>query len=317
MLAFLGSEKKDGYVLITAACNEQDLIERTIQTICNQTLVPELWVVVVNDSTDNTFDIISLYAKKYNWIKCINIGSSGARNFAQKVIALETGIKAIDSDAYYQYIGIIDADITLPTNYYETLISTFKNDSTLGIAGGSLIDINERGMRVNRFESSASVPGGIQLFRTECWDCIGGFLPLRWGGEDAIVQIQARLAGWTVKSLRALIGFHNRRTNSAGKTTFQIFLHLGKQDYHIGIRPLFEFFKCLRRILEKPLVIASLLRLIGYLNCIIRREKLIIPDDILYYYNKEQLSKISSLLSKIFQPNTFNSDLCKKKSYSR
>src|SRR5579863_6622358 len=45
---------EDGYVLMTAAYNEEANIQKTIQSVLSQTLRPKRWVIVSDGSTDGT-----------------------------------------------------------------------------------------------------------------------------------------------------------------------------------------------------------------------------------------------------------------------
>jgi glycosyltransferase involved in cell wall biosynthesis len=56
------------YVLITPARNEEKLIEKTIQSVIGQTVLPVKWVIVNDGSTDETASIVGKYLEKYPWI---------------------------------------------------------------------------------------------------------------------------------------------------------------------------------------------------------------------------------------------------------
>ena len=49
---------KKEYVLITPARNEEIYIEKTIQSVISQTVLPQKWVIVSDSSTDNTDEIV-------------------------------------------------------------------------------------------------------------------------------------------------------------------------------------------------------------------------------------------------------------------
>ena len=53
------------YVLITPARNEEAFIERTLQSVTAQTVLPERWVMIDDGSTDRTGDIIESYTGRY------------------------------------------------------------------------------------------------------------------------------------------------------------------------------------------------------------------------------------------------------------
>ena len=46
------------YVLITAARNEEKLIEGTLRSVVSQTSLPERWVIMDDGSTDRTAEIV-------------------------------------------------------------------------------------------------------------------------------------------------------------------------------------------------------------------------------------------------------------------
>ena len=63
------------YVLITPARNEAAFIEKTIESVIQQTVLPTKWVIVDDGSTDNTAAIVS----RYLWTKSLDRTRSAAR----------------------------------------------------------------------------------------------------------------------------------------------------------------------------------------------------------------------------------------------
>jgi glycosyltransferase involved in cell wall biosynthesis len=59
------------YVLITPAHNEEAFIQKTLDSVVAQTLLPERWVIVDDGSTDHTAEIVDSYEKQYAWIELI------------------------------------------------------------------------------------------------------------------------------------------------------------------------------------------------------------------------------------------------------
>src|SRR5205085_8555057 len=108
-----------------------------------------------------------------------------------------------------------------------------------------------------RGNSQNEVAGAVQLLRRECYDEIGGLLPLRWGGHDAVANAMARRAGWEVRSFSDVRVMHHRLTGTAGVTVNRARFREGMQDYFMGYHPLYEIGKCLRRVSEPPYVMDS------------------------------------------------------------
>jgi len=160
------------YVLITPARNEEAFIERTILSMIRQTVLPAKWVIVDDGSTDSTASIVKQYLGSYDWIEMVQMPQRRDRNFAAKVAAFNAGVKLVKG-AGYSFIGNLDADISLPPNYYEDIISEFERDPGLGIAGGIVCSKNRYGFTTDD-TAPDSVAGAVQLFRKECFDQVGG-----------------------------------------------------------------------------------------------------------------------------------------------
>jgi len=83
------------YVMITPTHNEEISIEKTIQSVIAQTILPEKWVIVSDGSTDRTDEIVKSYTKDNNWIEFIRLSESRERHFAAKVEAFNAGYKKV------------------------------------------------------------------------------------------------------------------------------------------------------------------------------------------------------------------------------
>ena len=119
------------YILITAAKNEESYIEKTIQSVLNQTIKPEKWIIVSDGSTDRTNDIVEQYKNEYKFIDLIALPPNKERNFSSKVNALNKALKKFEG-MEYDFIGNLDADVTLDKSYYEEVFRTFPGKSKAG-----------------------------------------------------------------------------------------------------------------------------------------------------------------------------------------
>lgn len=280
----------DKYLLITAAHNEQDFIEKTIISVINQDYKPAEWVIVSDGSTDETENIVKKYTLRYSFIKLIVNDRKEGRNFASKVYALNTGIKSIINKDY-KYIGILDADVSFDSNYYSSLIKEFNKNSKLGIAGGDYFDIvNQKKIHIKA--SLFSVRGATQFFRRECFEQIGGIQPIKYGGEDALACYAARMNGWEINNIDYLTVLHHRPTGLTGKNILKTRFRDGLVEYSLGYHPLFQFVKCIKRLTEKPLFIGSVLRFLGFWTKMIKSEKRTVPEELLNYIKHEQFKRI-------------------------
>ena len=281
------------YILITAAHNEESYIEKTIISVINQEQKPAEWIIVSDGSTDSTETIVRKYLKEHNFIKLLINDRTEGRDFASKVFALNLGInKTQTSD--YRFIGILDADVSFERNFYSSLIEEFKKNPELGICGGDYYDI-VKDKKVHIYPSPYSVRGATQFFRRECFEQIDGIKPMKYGGEDALACYAARMNGWEIKNSRGLIVLHNRPTSNAEKNIFSSRLKDGFVEYNLGYHPVFQLVKCIRRIFDRPIMISSLLRFIGYWAATIKNEDRHISDKVIKFVRKDQLLRVIRL----------------------
>jgi len=56
------------YVIVSPARNEEAFIEKTIESVAKQTVLPLKWVIVNDGSTDDTGNIVRRFLGKYPWI---------------------------------------------------------------------------------------------------------------------------------------------------------------------------------------------------------------------------------------------------------
>src|ERR1035441_879283 len=115
------------YVLITPARNEEAFIEKTIDSMIHQTILPVKWVIVDDGSTDKTREIVSRYLGQHPWIELVQMPQRRDRSFAAKVVAFNAGyekVKGID----YEVVGNLDADLSFDADYFQFILSKFSED---------------------------------------------------------------------------------------------------------------------------------------------------------------------------------------------
>ena len=185
---------KASYVLVTPVRNEQATIGITIDCVVRQTIQPAEWVIVSDESTDQTDAIVRESASKHGFIRLLRLTRRPGRNFASVVFAAESGIAALKHQNY-EFIGLLDADIRFAPNYYEQILSRFATDPGLGMAGGLVVDCYG-GRRHPGPQSLRDVAGAVQFFRRQCFESLGGLVAVPEGGWDAITCVQARMRGF-------------------------------------------------------------------------------------------------------------------------
>ncbi len=278
------------YVLVTPVRNEEATIGITLESVIRQTTRPRKWVIVSDGSIDHTDAIVCDYVRRYPFMTFLRLESRPERSFSSVVFATEAGIAAIDVKDY-RYIGLLDADIRLPAAYYASLFKRFDADPYLGLAGGLVVDCID-GQRRPMQQTLTDVAGAVQLFRRECFDKLGGLIAIPEGGWDAITCLQARMHGYRTRTFPEIEVDHLKPRNISEGNVPRRYFALGVRDYALGNHILFELLKCSYRLLERPLIIGGLARLLGYLWCRVRNRPRALPEPLIARVRSEQLARL-------------------------
>lgn len=280
------------YVVMTAAYNEEEFLARTIEAVAAQTVLPAKWVIASDGSTDGTDEIVKRYAAKHSFIQLLRVERSHLRGVISKVNALSLAYKEL-SRLEHEFVGNLDADVSPPENYFEDLMGRFRADPTLGIAGGMICEQRDGEFRGRPTNRVTSVAHAAQLVRRECFEAIGGYKPLKYGGEDWCAEISARMQGWKVQSFPDIQVKHYRITGGADHVLRHCFRQ-GKMDFSVGSLPAFELVKCARRLRERPLLIGGVARFAGFCCCYLAREPRLVSPEFVTFLRSEQKQRLKS-----------------------
>jgi len=290
----LNDEKS--YVLITPARNEEKYIQKTLNSVLSQTILPKRWVIVSDGSTDGTDEIVLDYCEKHEGIRLLRADAHNTRNFGSKVMAFRAGLETL-RHIEYDFIGNLDGDVSFDSHYFESLLKKFHEDKKLGVGGGRVLELKKGVYKAPFGSKGRSVPGAIQLFRRECYEDIGGYIPLTLGGEDGIAETMARMHKWNVESFSDLEVIHHRgKSFGVGCGILRYRFTGGLRDYSMGYNPTFFILKALTRIFEEPYIIGTLFRLAGYFWAAAGRYKKEVPLEFISSIRKEQITRLKSAL---------------------
>lgn len=278
------------YVIITPAHNEEEFIELTIQSMIQQTVRPLKWVIVNDASTDRTGEIAEKYACEHAFIKLVNRTRDAGRDFGKKVYAFNRGLEEVRG-LQYDFVGNLDADITFEPRYFENILQEFDADPKLGLTGGIVYTKFNKEF-VTYDNTLDSVGGKVQIFRRQCFEAIGGYLPLKFGGIDAAAEILTRMKGWAVRKSLTNRAWEHRRTGFAHGSPLKTMLRDGRKFYSLGYTPLFYLVRCLYRLKDYPQVVGSGAALMGYLWSMIRRDPIVLPTEVVAYLRNEHRMKL-------------------------
>jgi glycosyltransferase involved in cell wall biosynthesis len=202
---------------------------------------PAAYVIVDDDSTDRTVELLREYDVHVLRLRNPRHETRGV-NLAW---ALNSGISKItELVPDWDFLLKIDADHVLPPDYMKNMLKEFEKNPRLGIASGHPYD-----EKIWRGRAS----DGARVFRRECWDDIGHFIPSN--AFDTLALIQAKQHGWIVESFPQLkfMQLRTMRRGSMGRLILN-----GRSRYFLGFPLWHTFLISLLYITHSPRITGSL-----------------------------------------------------------
>ena len=285
------------YVLITAARNEAAMIKATIESVVAQTVRPVRWIIVDDGSTDGTPDIVEAYLSGREWIELLRRPPRQHRTFAGKVHAFNAGFERVAS-LQPDLVGNLDADISFSPDHFEFLIGKLAEDPALGVVGTAYTEEGWDSTK-DSFEGATSVHGACQLFRSQCFAEIGGYVPHRGGGIDWIAVTTARMKGWKTRNFPDRWFHHHRTMGTAERSPVGAMFDYGKKDFFLGGSPLWQVFRVGYRMTKKPLVVGGLALGCGYCWAMLRRMERPVTPELMRFHRREQMAKLRAIARSI------------------
>lgn len=279
------------YVLIPPAYNEEQVLDRCIDSVAAQTVLPLQWVIVSDGSTDRTDEIAREAASRYSFIHFMRLERTpkDRRSIDRVTKGIAAAVSAgmeIVSSLDFKYLGKMDADVTLEPAFFEKVLSRMEADSRQGLASGGIYNVGAPG----GFLNPEFAGGPARVFRKECWDSIGGLLP--YGHEDVTSAAMARMKGWTVRCFPEIKAYQYDVPSNTAREKIPVCFHMGRMDYIMGGLLSFELARCAIRMLKPPFLVAGASMLLGYLWALARRMPVQLPDDLVAFMQAEQREKL-------------------------
>ena len=291
--------KEYSYVLITPARNEEAFIEKTIQSLISQTILPTKWVIVSDGSTDRTDEIVNHYIAENNWIELLRMPEHRDRQFAAKVFAFNAGYERI-KDLKYDVIGNLDADISFEEDYFGFLLNKFAKIPELGVVGTPFIEESSQSYNYD-YTNIEHVSGACQLFRRECFEEVGGYIPIKGGGIDWTAVTTARMKGWKTRTFTEEICFHHRKIGTGNSGTIKAGFQQGQKDFYLGGHPLWQLFRAFYQMARKPYIIGGLFLAFGYIWAFLSRIERPVSQELIKFHRAEQMDRLKNKFHKVIK----------------
>ena len=261
------NNRPGGYVLITPCRDEAQFVRFTVDSVMQQTVLPALWVLVDDGSTDGTGEILDELAAEHPFIRVIHRTDRGHRHVGPGVIdAFYAGLQTINMDDF-DYLCKFDVDLLLPTVYFEKLIGKMKANPRLGTCSGKPYFVKQKPPRLTSEKCGDEMSVGMtKFYRVSCFKEIGGFVRgVMWDGIDCH---RCRMLGWKARSWDEpdLQFIHMRPMGSSYKGILTGRIRHGAGQYFMGTSLLYLTASCIFRLSHRPLVIGSLASWWGFVS---------------------------------------------------
>ncbi|MBP7470076.1 MAG: glycosyltransferase family 2 protein [Flavobacterium sp.] len=199
------------YYIVIPSYNEEALIGLTLQSLISQTVLPSKIVVVNDNSTDRTAEVVLEFAKENPYISLVNKTSENIHLPGSKVIqAFQKGFETLDDN--YDLIVKLDADLIFPPNYFETIIKLFQSDDRIGMAGGFCYIEKNGDWILENLTDKDHIRGALKAYRKETFQQIGGLKPAM--GWDTVDELLCKFHNWKVVTDESLHVKHLKPTGA-------------------------------------------------------------------------------------------------------
>jgi hypothetical protein len=240
----------------------------------------------VHKTSDDVFFVLSGEATLVTGGKVVN--PSGDEEIRGDSIER---VKSLEFDV----VGNLDADVSFEPEHFEFLLGKMKETPKLGMAGAPF---REGTFQYDyRFSNIENVWGGCQLFRRQCYEGIGGYMPLKGGCIDHVAVISARFHGWKTRTFPDKICMHHRTMGTAQHSELRAKFRLGVKDHSVGNHPLWEFVRAIYQMKHRPVVAGGIALWMGYAWALLRGAEVPLSKDLVTFVRREQMQRLKKAIS--------------------
>jgi poly-beta-1,6-N-acetyl-D-glucosamine synthase len=276
-------------LVITPVRNEAARIETVAEAMRRQTRPPDAWIVIDDGSTDDTPGILERLAEQIDFME-VRSATPLPDQAVSDHLAVAAEARAFNQalgDAWsdrFTHVAKLDGDIELESGYFDQLLSEFRRDPRLGLAGGILRERTRDGWQVVPGPSAHHVRGALKCYTSECLEAIGGIEErLGW---DTIDEIRARMLGFRTRSFEQIVATHHRPLGSAEGVLRGRARH-GRCDYITHYPLWWVALRSIKTASERPRGLSGVAFLGGYLRAAAVRDVRVEDPDFRIWVRRE------------------------------
>lgn len=283
-----GEKQGLSYIIITPLRNEIATIEKTLLSVVNQSIKPGYWLILDDGSTDGSTDIAIKYCDKYPWIKLERVRDRGFDFVGQGVAELLNLGLMRTNDFPSEYIAKVDADLDLPANYFERLLTFMEENRSVGICSGHPYTY-EKGRKFLERHGDFFPSGTARLYRRRFLNETGNFV--NSVGWDTVDILRMRMRGYTTRVLHDL-EYHHMRRMGTRNGYIDGMIRDGRNAYLTGYAPLFFICRALFNMRFRPYLLRTVCMLRGYFSAYWRRLPRVVSDEELSFHIELQRRRL-------------------------
>jgi GT2 family glycosyltransferase len=288
------TEALPGYVLATPVRNEYPLLRELLLSVQRQRILPALWLIVDDHSTDGSREWLEERGRELGWVLVLTAPEDAGEYLGGHIARIKSWgleqavLRARERGIELGYCGILDADVLLPEDHYSRLLQCFEQEAALGVASSVLRVPGAK--RVEAWQRSDRPRGPTQLFRLSCWQAIGG-LP-KFQGYDAVANLKAKNRGFTTRLVTDLVALHRRET-STREGHAQGFRRRGSYAHYLHLNPLLVLARSAAYCIDAPHS-KGLYFLRGWLTAALSRAARCPDPEVVQHYRYARLREVAN-----------------------
>jgi hypothetical protein len=101
---------------------------------------------------------------------------------------------------------------------------------------------------------------------------------------------------WKTRQFREKFFFHHRHLGTAERGRLASAFSYGEKDYYLGGSPVWEMFRAVYQMTNRPFVLAGIALGLGYIWAMVRRVERPVSPELMKFHRREQLTKLRAIL---------------------
>lgn len=280
------------YALLTTVRDEEDTLGGLFLTVASQTLLPDVWVVVDDGSIDQTSVLLRQLSEQQSFrVIAVRKEESSGAYWLGYGAALRFGWEVLAPiiREHVNAVGILDADIRLPIDYFERLYRSLEDDPRLAAISGELC--NEHFSRDTR--PGRRPRGGLRLMRASYLKRVGG-VPAT-PSPDTVMDIVFEERGYSVTRDNSICA-ETLRPSMQFRGVFHGAALFGAGRYRLGLSPLGAILTSLALGIQRRHFGALFGFIYGYSATCLRGEQRLGPTEVQRHFRRVPARALEKLL---------------------